>query len=228
MEPIRFDDIQFTISAADVAPRLHIDEGTDDFRALEGLIAEARGASRPKAICTISYISDRGDDFVVMDGVRMGSHVVAVNTANVHRVFPYVATCGTEAEAWSASIRDPLMGWWADAIKLQLLGKAFQYMEDRLGTELKLGHLAKMNPGSLPDWPITEQPKLFSLLGDVRAAIGVTLTESMLMLPTKSVSGFFFQTETSYENCQLCERRDCPGRRKPFDEAQYDSVMGKR
>ena len=82
-----------------------------------------------------------------------------------------------------------------------------------------------MNPGSLPDWPITEQAKLFSLLGDVKALIGVTLTESMLMLPTKSVSGVYFETERNFENCELCARENCPGRRKPFDEAKYGELL---
>lgn len=227
MEPIVLDTIPFQLSAAEVAPKLHIDEGTDDYRALEGLVTEAAGAARPKAVYTTSFITDRGGDFVELDGVRMASRVMPSNVAAVHRVFPYVATCGAEAEEWSAGIRDPLCAWWADTIKLQLLGKAFGCLERTLKDGLKLGKVAKMNPGSLPDWPISEQPKLFSLLGDVKALIGVTLTDSMLMLPTKSVSGFFFQTESSYENCQLCTRLDCPGRRKPFNQEAHDQLLAK-
>jgi hypothetical protein len=39
------------------------------------------------------------------------------------------------------------------------------------------------------------------------------------MLPTKSVSGIFFPTETSYENCQLCPRENCPNRRAEYNKA---------
>ena len=61
-----------------------------------------------------------------------------------------------------------------------------------------------MNPGSLADWPLREQRPLFGLLGNVRAAIGVTLTPSLLMTPTKSVSGILFPSEETFASCQLC------------------------
>ena len=41
----------------------------------------------------------------------------------------------------------------------------------------------------MADWPIEEQQPLFRLLGDTERAVGVRLTDSMLMVPTKSVSG---------------------------------------
>lgn len=78
-----------------------------------------------------------------------------------------------------------------------------------------------MSPGSLEDWPVSQQSALFSLLGDTQHAIGVQLTESCLMVPTKSVSGIRFPMEDSFESCQLCPREDCPGRRAPYDEALY-------
>jgi hypothetical protein len=75
-----------------------------------------------------------------------------------------------------------------------------------------------MSPGSLQDWPLEAQSQLFQLLPDVEAAIGVRLTESLLMIPTKSVSGIYFQTEVSFVNCQLCQRGKCPGRKARYDE----------
>jgi predicted transcriptional regulator len=79
-----------------------------------------------------------------------------------------------------------------------------------------------MNPGSLTDWPLREQRALFSLLGDVQATVGVELTNSLLMVPTKSVSGIFFPAEESFASCQLCPREACPNRRAPYDPELYD------
>ena len=42
------------------------------------------------------------------------------------------------------------------------------------------------------------------------------------MSPIKSVSGILFPTEVTYENCQLCPRDLCPGRRAPYDKALYE------
>jgi hypothetical protein len=69
----------------------------------------------------------------------------------------------------------------------------------------------------LPDWPIEEQRPLFQLLGDVPAAIGVRLTESLLMLPAKSVSGIYFPTETSFFSYQLCPRKRCDSRKARYN-----------
>jgi len=74
-----------------------------------------------------------------------------------------------------------------------------------------------MSPGSLKDWPINEQKKLFSILGDVESSLGVTLTPSFLMIPRKSLSGIYFPSEIPFLSCQLCPRQSCPSRQAAFD-----------
>ena len=86
-----------------------------------------------------------------------------------------------------------------------------------------------MNPGSGERslWPIEEQRPLFKLLGSIETAIGVHLTDSFLMLPNKSVSGFYYKTDKEFHNCQLCKRDHCPNRQKPFDsELWHERAMG--
>ena len=79
-----------------------------------------------------------------------------------------------------------------------------------------------MSPGSLADWPLQEQRQLFTILGNTWDTVGVRLTDSLLMVPIKSVSGIRFPTESSFESCQLCPRAQCPGRRAPYDAGLYD------
>ena len=64
---------------------------------------------------------------------------------------------------------------------------------------------------------------LFSLIGDAEAAIGVRLTDSFLMLPTKSVSGIRFTAGSDWENCMLCPRPVCPNRRAKYDPVLLES-----
>ncbi len=89
-------------------------------------------------------------------------------------------------------------------------------------------HWATMDPGSgdADLWPIEQQKELFSVLGDVEARIGVRLTDSMLMVPTMSVSGIVFPTEAEFASCQVCHREGCPRRTAPFDEAVWREVCG--
>ena len=127
-----------------------------------------------------------------------------------------------ELEDWSNSIDDMLKGYWAEAIKRMALGSAMNALAEHLMEHYRPGRTSSMSPGSLADWPIQEQRTLFKVLGNTRDSIGVQLTDSFLMIPTKSVSGIWFPTETTFESCQLCPRTDCPGRRAPYDKDLYD------
>jgi hypothetical protein len=212
--------VQFSVDA--LRARLHIREGSAQDDELAALLRDAAAVARPKAAVGIAYVTDRGEDYVVVDDVRFDSRVLAVNLAGVHRVFPYVATCGVEIDAWAASLDDILHSYWSEAIREQALAAAHQALIEALDSAYKPGPCARMNPGSLPDWPLTQQAPLFRLMGDPQASIGVTLTESMLMVPSKSVSGIRFPTTSNYENCMLCPREACPGRRAPFDAGKYE------
>ena len=112
--------------------------------------------------------------------------------------------------------------FWADALNQAVLHAAARRLQEHLQNRYELGPISMMNPGSLADWPLREQRSLFSLLGDVHAAIGVELTGSLLMVPTKSVSGIFFPAEASFASCQLCPRELCPNRRAVYDPELYE------
>jgi hypothetical protein len=146
-----------------------------------------------------------------------------VNLEGVYRVVVYAATCGMELEHWSRQIGDMLAEYWADNIKLAALGAAMQAMNHHIGETLLPGPASTMNPGSLADWPLTEQRPLFELLGHPQTTVGIELTESCLMIPNKSVTGLRFPTDMRFENCQLCPRENCPGRRAPYDKELYAS-----
>jgi hypothetical protein len=92
--------------------------------------------------------------------------------------------------------------------------------EDHLCSTFALEQISCMSPGSLEDWPIEEQKKLFSLLPGVDSMLGVRLTESFLMIPRKSVSGIYFPADVSFFNCQLCSRESCENRKAGYDETE--------
>jgi hypothetical protein len=94
---------------------------------------------------------------------------------------------------------------------------AAAWLAAQLEEQYGLGPLSSMSPGSLEDWPITEQTKLFSIFGDTERLIGVRLTDSMLMVPRKSISGILFPSEEGFVACQLCGRQRCPGRKAPYN-----------
>jgi hypothetical protein len=114
-----------------------------------------------------------------------------------------------------------LARFWADAINQAVLGAAMGSFRAHVTAQFAVPQMMTMNPGSLADWPIREQRPLFALLGDVKAAIGVALTPSLLMTPTKSVSGILFPSEENFASCQLCPREECPNRRAAYDPGLF-------
>lgn len=189
---------------------------------LEQLSASALALGQLKGMYRESLIREKGSDFVVIDDLSFQSHILRVNLEPVDRVYPYIITSGKELDEWRQSfVHDELQKYWADIIVEMALHSAIQTLQDRLRTEFNLGFIARMNPGSLEDWPLEEQPKLFALLGNPRESIGVRLTESFLMEPVKSVSGIFFENADHFENCRLCPKESCPGRKAPYDPLLY-------
>jgi hypothetical protein len=214
-------DIPFTIDLPALLKQAHINENSPMAADFTAMAAQAQAAARPKVLYRVSLAEPAGDQAVVVDGVRFTSRVLRVNLADAHRVFPFLGTCGAEMAAWAAAYDDLLESFWAGLMMEQALYAALQFFEAHIEKLYQPGTMASMNPGSLEDWPLSEQAPMFALLGDTRQQIGVRLTDSMLMVPAKSVSGILFPAEESYANCQLCPREVCPNRRAPYDEMLY-------
>ena len=172
-----------------------------------------------KAVFQVSYIDEKLEDAVIIDGVRFKSRVLRKNLEKVGRVFPYVVTIGGGLEQKSGACKDLLEQYYLDAIGNVALREARQHLENHLRSRFALGGVSYMSPGSLGDWPIQEQRPLFLLLKAAEESIGVRLNESLLMIPRKSVSGLYFPTEVTFYNCQLCPRQNCEGRKAPYSEA---------
>jgi hypothetical protein len=222
METIVLDRIRYRADIGALAKRLRVAEESADYDELVALAREAESVARPRAMYGVGYIQERGDDHVIIDGTQFTSRILRVNLEQAHRAFLYVATCGTEVEAWAHALTDLLQRYWADAIQEAVLRIAIRALHDDLEERFRPGETSAMAPGSLGEWPLSEQRALFSALGDVRGTIGVALSDSLLMIPAKSVSGIRFPTTESFESCQLCPRANCPGRRAPYDRSLYD------
>lgn len=225
MSGIILDDIPFQIDLDKLKKELRIRPGNRMELDIERLADEAQSVGRPKALFRVAYIDSKGDDQVVIDGITFTSRVLRVKLDEVHRVFPFVVTCGAELGDWAESIDDMLQNYWADTIKQFALHQARVALFNHLSETYRLGKTSVMAPGSLKDWPIQQQRPLFQLLGDVEGEIGVHLTSSMLMLPNKSISGIRFPTETSFESCQLCPRETCPNRRAVYSPELYEEIF---
>lgn len=214
---------KFTPSFTRYAEKIRLEampEAEDDARRL---FDEAGAKLQPVALFTRTFI----DSMKKLDGsweVSAGGQVFQGKALkaleSVHRVFPYVATCGTEMEDADLSSYDMLAPYWLEEIKLQALSCAREAFISHMKESYRITKPMSLNPGSgnTDIWPIQELRKLFCLL-DMGNPAGVRLTESSLMIPNKTVAGLLFSSPLiDYDSCEYCEREHCPDRRKPYRE----------
>ena len=211
------DNIQIKLDFEAVRKRLHL-KRDNGLKNLQALVDAAHHMIDPGVLYEIKYIEEKFDNGVVVDGRRLISDVLRKNLDQVERVFPFVITIGNKLGEKMDTCDDILEKFYLDTIGNVALTQVRKALKDHLKQEYAIQKTAFMAPGSLPNWPIEQQKPLFKLLGDVQGSIGVKLTESLLMLPAKSVSGIYFPTESSFFSCQLCPRERCDSRKAKYNE----------
>jgi hypothetical protein len=215
MEPV--GQIPVVLDAQEIAARLRFDPARAGFDSLDELVAAAQRLIEPRGVCEVGYVGAMGERTVEVAGVRFESPILRRNLDHTNKVFPYIITIGPELEREAGAQTDLLKQYYLEEMANIALEQAASTLSSRLEARHGLGPLSSMSPGSLEDWPITEQAKLFAIFGDTERLIGVRLTDSMLMVPRKSISGIFFPSEEGFVACQLCDRPRCQGRKALYN-----------
>ena len=218
----KIDTIPVTTSYDQVLEKLRI-EDEEDIAMVRELFETAKKIVRPKVLYREAYVEEVSGKNVRINGFTFESDVLAANLKDVHRVFAYVSTCGVEVDDWSRKETDYVVSLWLDMIKELFLREANAFFRKYMKDSYKLDILSSVNPGSgdKENWHISQQAPLFALIGSVKEEIGVTLTDSFLMVPVKSTSGLLYPSQTEFVNCSLCGREKCPGRRAEFNRELY-------
>ncbi len=225
---MRLVDIPVSLDVAALMKAYSIEPGSDHARVFTELVAGVQAIARPKAVYEIAFIDAKGDDWISVGAVKLTSRALRKNLDAVERVFPYVATCGTEVDALDIPAGDICRKAWLYFLKGEILQIAVAHTRAHISRHFQIENLSSMNPGSGDAclWPLAEQEQLFSILKGAESEIGVRLTESMLLSPEISVSGVFFPTQKDFLSCQVCHRERCPSRMAPFDAGVWESLQG--
>ncbi len=219
-------DIPCPLDPEKLAPALHVEREGEDYADLRRLAEQAAAVVRPKALVrkVAAGCGDAGEIF--LDDVTFHSGLLWLRLKDLDRAFAFIATCGTELDEQIQTGDNFLWDYWRDEIKQAALNAAAARLRAHLKSHYGLKNICSMNPGSADRevWPLEQQKQLFSLFGDVERLIGVTLTRECLMIPNKTVSGVFFESESSHVNCAVCARAECPSRSAPHDPSILASL----
>lgn len=179
-------------------------------RQLDGCQAALLAAARPRVVWRRYDLLP--DMTLASTAFRLQGQAIGRLLADCREVILLCATLGLEAEAL---LRRAQAGNMAEAVVLDAMGSAaIENVCDNL-----CGDLAKQfapryltdrfSPG-YGDMPIAQQQALFDTL-DVTRQIGVTLTESGLMVPQKSVTavvGIAHRPQPRRRGCGSCENHE--------------------
>ena len=132
----------------------------------------------------------------------------------------FLCTAGKGITEWAKAemaTGDLLKGYIIDMVGSLIVDKALDIIqkkleEDCLAQKLKITN--RFSPGYC-GWLLKEQHKLFSFFPS--NFCGITLTESSLMQPAKSISGIIgigAKVRFNPYSCGLCEMEDCGFRKK--------------
>ncbi len=158
----------------------------------QAALADARALVQPAAIWEAFAIREvRHDRLLLATGTTLGGGPVAAVVAGAAELVIGVCTVGPaisrraseyqrSGQRLRAMFLDDLGSWAVDQVRQQLC-RTIEAEAAARGWRAS----ASLSPGE-SEWPVTEQAALFSLL-DARP-IGVTLTESLVMSPIKSLS----------------------------------------
>lgn len=175
----------------------------------ETVLSHILPLARPKYLYRIVASSVVDKYRIMMDGVdfRVGS-IIGSYLEGMTRACVFMTSAGEEFDAYLQQVKgegDILKEFVTDAVG-SCVAEACVDVIDRM---LPRPHSLPYSPGYCA-WNIRQQRLLFSLLP--AKPCGITLSESCLMHPVKSVSGFFALGENLVPQpyrCELCTNQTC-------------------
>jgi len=159
--------------------------------------------------------SGRNDGIVVGGTFLRTQQIVAGQLRKSVQTVVFVCTIGPEMETWSRRMLqdgDPVVGHIIDTVASEAVENAADALHDHIGERMLESGFRITNrysPGYC-DWSVSEQHRLFSFLP--QGFCGITLTESALMVPIKSISGIIGAGTTVKRVeyfCDTCGKKDC-------------------
>lgn len=188
---------------------------------LEEVIAIGRNISKARALFRISdTVSIGKKEFSIYNVQFNCGSKIARQLKNAEQIIVFVCTSGhgiTQQYKEYIRTNELVKAYFVDILGNIVVEKAMDIIQGRISEEMKtrgINITNRYSPGYC-NWNTDEQAKIFSILPD--NPCGVRLTQSSLMIPSKSISGVIGCGKnvkyTAY-GCQLCELEMCIYRKK--------------
>ncbi|MBQ9762903.1 MAG: Vitamin B12 dependent methionine synthase activation subunit [Phascolarctobacterium sp.] len=154
------------------------------------------------------------EDGVLLDcSVKFTSKDLAKHLSGCKEVLLLAATLGSKVDVAIRrfSLESVAEGAAAQAVAACIIEGYCDEMQERFETDLK--QRPRFSPG-YGDWDLSEQRKLFAIL-ECEKKLGLTLTDGLMMAPSKSVTAVIGLSEEAaclWNKCEQCNNINCPYR----------------
>jgi len=207
---INIDDIYLGLGYGGLYP-------PDDIRNMvDSMLISIREVCKPSYCYLIKEVEEIDKLGITIDGIRFTTgKIIASYLDQAEKIAFFVATAGKEYEAWLKTLHEEGDIW--NMFLADIIGSEIAEATARaVGEDLE--KYARLNGSNISNsyspgycgWTVKEQQKLFSFFPS--PPCGVTLTDSSLMLPIKSVSGIIAlgkQIEKKAYGCDICMMKSC-------------------
>ena len=155
------------------------------------------------------------EDVCDFDVFKVSSQKLAANLKDCKRVILLAATVGIEIDRLITKYGyiSPAKALMFQAIGAERIEALCDNFCADIENSLKISLKPRFSPG-YGDLPLETQKQIFAVL-DCPKRIGLTLNESLLMSPSKSVTAFAGISDKTTEKpiitnkCALCDKKDC-------------------
>lgn len=199
----------------------------------QGMIDEHTGTLIEQYIRECLQISSPAGAYILVEALESSSkeHIsipgITFNSGSIiHKMLrhsdffaPFIVTAGPGPENLARSLiseGDYLEGYIADLVASALVDSAADQVQEqvrKLVSREGFKITNRYSPGYCA-WSVAEQQKLFSLFP--RGCCGISLSESSLMSPVKSISGIIgVGSHVGFNDytCEICPMKDCQFRK---------------
>ncbi len=175
---------------------------------------------RPRTTSVRLSVIEWDESHVQIGGMEVESRGLTRNLHGCREAFLIAATLGTEADTLvrRAMVQSPADGAVMQAAEAAMIEAVCDGFQEELRQQVEKEDLclrARFSPG-YGDFSLEHQRDFMRLL-HMSSSIGVTLTDSLLMVPTKSVTaviGLSPMHEETVHDCSACMARECAFRRE--------------
>lgn len=213
MKPVRKSEI---LRYLGYKKDMEINEHTDAL--IDECIEDLKKVIHPQYVYKRFPIQREGNTLLI-EGMTINSKALSKNLENCDEVFLFAATIGIQVDQMIRRVEITNMTKAAiyQATGAEMVECVCDALNEKLEVEVKAEGLyvkPRFSPG-YGDTSLTLQNDFNRLLK--MNEIGIHLTETLLMVPSKSVTAFVGITshpQKKVSSCSLCDQLDCPSRRE--------------